>query len=144
MFETLIASGVFDVAKSLIDKLIPDPQANAAAQLELMRLDQAGQLNELTIRMSAILAEANSQDPWTSRARPSFLYLFYIIVMFMVMMAPMIGVFFPDKMAAFFANVTLGFNAIPEPMWWTFSAGFLGYTGGKTIEAVKGVKGPGK
>lgn len=141
---TTVATGLFDVARNLINRLIPDPAANAEAQLRLMELDQNGQLQELQIQMSAIIAEANSQDPWTSRARPSFMYLFYAIVTFMVMAAPMIGVFFPEKMDLFFINVSKGFNAIPEPMWWTFTAGFLGYSGSKSMEAIKGVKRPGQ
>ena len=36
--------------------------------------------------MSAIVAEANSSDPWTSRARPSFLYLIYVLLLFAVPM----------------------------------------------------------
>lgn len=140
----VIAAGLFDVAKGLIDKLIPDPEANAAAQLKLMELDQNGRLTELQLQMSAIVAEANSTDPWTSRARPSFMYLFYMIIIFMVMVAPILGVFYPDKMDLFFMNVSKGFTAIPDALWMTFSAGFLGYTGSKTYEAVKGVKAPGK
>lgn len=139
-----VATGLFDLGRNLINKLIPDPTANAEAQLKLMELDQNGKLQELQLQMSAIVAEANSSDPWTSRARPSFMYLFYAIVMFMVMLAPMIGVFYPDKMDLFFMNVSKGFNAIPEPMWWTFTAGFLGYSGSKSLEAIKGVRRPGQ
>lgn len=139
-----VATGLFDVARNLINKLIPDPVANAEAQLKLMELDQQGRLADLQLQMSAIVAEANSSDPWTSRARPSFMYLFYAIVMFMVMLAPMIGVFYPERMDLFFMNVSKGFNAIPEPMWWTFTAGFLGYSGSKSLEAIKGVRRPGQ
>lgn len=144
MIPVAIATGLFDVATSIIDKLIPDPEAAAAAKMKLLELDQQGRLTELQLQMSAIVAEANSADPWTSRARPSFMYLFYAIVTFMVIMAPMIGVFFPDKMDLFFMNVNKGFLAIPEAMWWTFTAGFLGYSGSKSIEAIKGVKAPGQ
>lgn len=144
MIPLAIATGLFDVATGIIDKLIPDPVAAAEAKLKLLELDQQGRLGELQLQMSAIVAEANSQDPWTSRARPSFLYLFYVIVMFMVMAAPMIGVFYPEKMDLFFMNVGKGFGAIPEQMWWAFTAGFLGYSGSKSFEAVKGVRTPGK
>lgn len=140
MIPVVVASGLFDIAKGLIDKLLPDPAANAAAQLELMRLDQNGQLQELQTRMSAILAEAQSQDPWTSRARPMFLYVFYCLLTFMVMVGPMIGLFLPEKMELFFMYVGKGFNALPEELWWTFSAGYLGYTGAKTFEKSKGIK----
>lgn len=144
MIPVAIAAGLFDVGKALIDKLVPDPQTNAEMQLKLMELDSTNGLQSLQLQMSAIVAEANSTDPWTSRARPSFMYLFYAIVVFMVIMAPMIGVFYPEKMDLFFMNVNKGFMAIPEAMWWTFTAGFLGYSGSKSIEAIKGVKRPGR
>jgi hypothetical protein len=144
MIPLAIATGLFDVATGIIDKLIPDPVAAAEAKLKLLELDQQGRLGELQLQMSAIVAEANSQDPWTSRARPSFMYLFYIIIIFMVMAAPILGVFFPEKMDLFFMNVSKGFNAIPDALWMTFSAGFLGYSASKTYESTKGVRTPGR
>lgn len=123
---------------SLLDKIIPDPEAKAKAILELQKEQNQQALSELQISMSAILAEANSQDPWTSRARPSFLYLFYFVIIALVVIAPIVGVFKPESMSLFFDNVGKGFNAIPEPMWWTFSAGYLGYTGTRTYEKIKG------
>lgn len=144
MISSLLAGGVFDMAKTLIDRLVPDPAANAAAQLELMKLDQSGQLTDLQIRMSAILAEANSADPWTSRARPTFMYLFYVVIMFMVMVMPFVGLWFPEKMELFYLYVGKGFAAIPDTLWGTFTVGFLGYSASKTVENVKGVRNPGK
>jgi len=144
MIPIAIVSGLFDIGKNLIDKLIPDPAANAAAQLELMRLDQNGQLTQLQLQMSAILAEANSTDPWTSRARPSFMYLFYIVILAMVVIAPMVGIWFPLSMDMFFTNVSKGFNAIPSELWTTFTIGYVGYSASKTYEQTKGAKNPGK
>jgi hypothetical protein len=43
----------------------------------------------------------------------------------------------PDAMREFFLNVKLGFEAIPEALWWTFSAGYLGYTTARTYEKGK-------
>ncbi|MEM8826932.1 MAG: 3TM-type holin [Pseudomonadota bacterium] len=60
---------------SLIDKVIPDPEARDRAKLELLRLEGEQQLKTIETQMSAIVAEARSTDPWTSRARPSFLYV---------------------------------------------------------------------
>lgn len=133
----LLASGLFDIGKSLIDRLIPDKEANAKAQLDLIKLDQDGQLQELAVRMDAIMSEAKSEDPWTSRARPSFLYVFYVVILSLVLVAPLIGVFFPEGMSIFFANVGKGFDAVPEELWWTFSAGYLGYSATRTFEKTK-------
>lgn len=135
----LLVGGIFEIGKSLIDKLLPNPEAKAKAQMDLLVLQQSGELKELETRMSAILAEASSADPWTNRARPSFLYVFYVIILVLVIVAPVIGVFHPVAMGAFFANVGKGFAAIPEEMWWAFTAGYLGYAGARTFEKRKGV-----
>ena len=116
------------------DKVIPDPAQKAQAAIEMERLKQSGEFKELDSAMQAILAEANSQDPWTSRARPSFMYVFYFILLALVIAAPIIGVFKPAEMKAFFEKVKFGFEAVPEALWWTFSAGYLGYTTARTYE----------
>lgn len=133
-----VVPALLEVGTKLIDKLIPDPEAKARAQMELLTMQQQGDLKELETRMSAILAEAQSNDPWTSRARPSFLYVFYFIIISMVVVAPLVGVFQPAAMALFFAHVEKGFQAIPEELWWTFSAGYLGYAGARTLEKRSG------
>jgi len=38
----------------------------------------------MQISLSAIMAEANSHDPWTSRARPTFLYVIYGVILLSV------------------------------------------------------------
>ena len=135
----LLLSGIFEVGKGLIDKLLPDPEAKAKAQMDLLAMQQNGELKELETRMSAILAEASSADPWTSRARPSFLYVFYFIILSMTVVAPIVGVLNPAAMDVYFTNVGKGFAAIPEELWWTFTAGYLGYAGARTFEKRKGV-----
>jgi hypothetical protein len=135
----LLLGGIFEVGKSLIDKLIPDPAAQAKAKVDLIMLQQAGELKELEIRMGAIMAEAGSSDPWTSRARPAFMYVFYFIILSLTVVAPIIGVVNPQAMEVFFVNVGAGFKALPEELWWTFTAGYLGYAGARTYEKKQGV-----
>lgn len=43
----------------VIDKLFPDPAAKAAAQLEVLRLQQAGEFKELDADLQVMLAQAN-------------------------------------------------------------------------------------
>jgi hypothetical protein len=136
-----IASVVTGVAKplfDLIDNLFTSDEEREKAKLALMT--QAGQqkLAETAQQMSAILAEANSTDPWTSRARPAFLYVMYLLVLVSL---PMGGLFaFKPEVAN---AVAVGFgqwlNAIPESMWALFGAGYLGYTGARTWEKGKGL-----
>jgi len=131
---------LFDLGAKVLDKIFPDKEAADKAKLELLKVQQQGQLLELEKAYGAILAEAQSSDPWTSRARPSFLYVFYFLLVVMIVVGPLIGIFFPLQMTAFYGNVAKGFEAIPEELWWTFSAGYLGYTGARTFEKKKGVK----
>ena len=56
---------------AIIDKVIPDKAQRDKAKLELLQLQGSQDLAEINARLSAIVAEANSHDPWTSRARPS-------------------------------------------------------------------------
>ena len=133
---------IWDIVGSVINKVldrIPDPAAREAAKIEMVKANQAGEFKELDARYSAILAEATSSDPYTSRARPAFMYLFYFVLLMLVIVAPFVGVFFPAQMTTFYANVGAGFADIPEAMWWTFSAGYLGYTTARTIEKRSGV-----
>ena len=137
--STIVAGGLFDVGSKLIDRLFPDPEQKAKAKKELEALEQSGELKQLSTRMEAIMAEANSDDPWTSRACPSFMYVFYLVILFLVIIAPIVGVFFPGQMETFFANVGAGFKAIPEELWWTFTSGYLGYGAYRTYEKKNGV-----
>ena len=84
---------------ALIDKVIPDKAARNKAKLELLQLQGSQELAEIQSRLSAIIAEANSTDPWTSRARPSFLYVIYALLLWALPMG-LIAAFRPDSAAA--------------------------------------------
>ena len=130
----MIADTIVGIFGKVLDKAIPDPTAKAQALLELERLKQDGAFREMDLAIKAITTEAQSTDPWTSRARPTFMYVFYGLIISLVIIAPALGIFAPAGMASFFQNVKAGFEAIPEALWWTFSAGYLGYTGARTFE----------
>lgn len=127
---------LLDIGSKIIDKVWPDPAQKAEAQTKLLQLQQSGELKELEISMSAILAEANSVDPWTSRARPSFLYVVYIIILSAIPMGALYAVS-PETAT----NVSTGFKewlaAIPDPMWTLFGAGYLGYAGARSFDKRK-------
>ena len=89
-------------------------------------------------RMSVLVAEASSTDPWTSRARPAFMYVFYAVIIVLVMIAPFVGVFYPAQMQQFYTNVAAGFTAIPDIMWQTFAVGYIGYSAARSYDKMKG------
>ena len=133
----LVATGLFNIGSKLIDKLFPDPTAKAQAQLELLRLQQSGELEEMKTALSAIIAEANSPDPWTSRARPSFLYVVYILLLWSIPMG-ILTIFKPEAAAAFTAGFKAWMDSIPEPILTLFGTVMLGYVLGRSYEKVKG------
>jgi hypothetical protein len=130
---TGIGSAVAGIGGKLIDKLFPDPAEAARAKAELMRMQQDGELKELETRMSAILQEAKSADPWTSRARPSFLYCMYFLILAAIPMGVLHAVQ-PDLAVSIAEGMKAWLAALPEELWWLFGAGYLGYTGARSVD----------
>ena len=123
----------------LIDKIIPDPRARDAAKLELLKMQGGHEMEALKTQMAAILAEAQSVDPWTSRARPSFLYVMYAIILWAIPMG-IISAFEP-ALAKGIADGMNGYLAgIPDSLWGLFGTGYLGYTAARQWGKVKGVE----
>lgn len=126
-------TSILDIGGKLIDKLIPDPEQKAKAQLQLLQLQQTGELDDLKTRLSAILAEAQSTDPWTSRARPSFMYVMYLMILAAIPMgilyaiSPATAQGIADGMRAWLA-------AIPQEMWGLFGVGYVGYAAARSYD----------
>ena len=139
---TSLIEPISNLFGKFVDKIWPDKTAQEAerakAFLALETLRQDGEIKELTAQLSAILAEAQSADPWTSRARPTFLYVIYIMIIFGIPMG-FLAAFKPE----FASNVAMGMQkwlqAIPGSLYTLFGVGYLGYTGARGWEKVKGV-----
>jgi len=123
---------------SLIDKLIPDKEARAKAKLELLKLDGTQELQSIEARLSAIVAEANSKDPWTSRARPSFLYVMYVLLLTALPMG-ILAAFSPATAREIANGMNTYLSGLPEPLYALFGTGYLGYTAARQWGKVKGV-----
>ena len=134
----LIESIIGPIA-SLIDKIIPDPKARDAAKIELIKLQGGQDMETLRTQLSAILTEAQSADPWTSRARPSFLYVIYAMILWAIPMG-LIAAVRPEAAA----NIASGMNAylsgLPEPLYALFGTGYLGYTAARSWGKSRGIE----
>jgi Holin of 3TMs, for gene-transfer release len=122
----------------LIDKIIPDPEARNRAKLELIRLEGSQEMDAIKTQMSAIVAEAQSTDPWTSRARPSFLYVMYAIILWAIPMG-LIAAVNPAMATGIASGMNAYLNGIPDSLWALFGTGYLGYTAARQWGKVKGV-----
>jgi hypothetical protein len=135
--DPITLSSIFGIGSKIIDKLFPDPAQKAQAQLELLKMQQAGDLDEIKVQLSAIIAEAQSTDPWTSRARPSFLYVVYVLLLWSIPMG-ILTIFKPDAAAAFTLGFKAWMSAIPEPVLTLFGVVMTGYVAGRSWEKVRG------
>jgi hypothetical protein len=133
----LIAGPLAALAGELIDTLFETEAEKAAAKAKLMALEQRGELAAMQQQLSAILAEANSPDPWTSRARPTFLYVMYAVIA-LTFVGGVVGIWWPAQVAQAAENIARLLAAIPESLWWLFGAGYLGYTGARSFDKWRG------
>jgi uncharacterized membrane protein (DUF106 family) len=125
-------AAILGIGEKLIDKFFPDPEQKAKAQLELMQMQQNGEL----ARMQADIAESQeitkrwesdmASDSWLSKnIRP------------MALIAIFAGYFLFAMMSAF------GFDATESYVQLLGQWGqivFLAYFGGRTVEKVMDMK----
>jgi hypothetical protein len=124
---------------AIIDKIIPDKAARERAKLELIKLEGTHELEAIQARLSAIVAEAQSPDPWTSRARPSFLYVMYALLLWALPMG-LIAAFRPEAARDIAAGMNAYLAGLPEPLYALFGTGYLGYTAARQWGKIKGVE----
>ncbi|WP_260482683.1 holin family protein [Sphingomicrobium flavum] len=134
-----IIDALIGPVSKLLDKLIPDKEARNHAKLELIEMQGRQELEELNLQLSAIIAEAQSADPWTSRARPSFMYVMYTLILFAIPMG-FIAAFEPEVALGISTGMTAYLRGIPESLYALFGTGYLGYTAARTYGKVKGVE----
>jgi hypothetical protein len=134
-----ILEAVVGPLAKLIDKIIPDPQARDRAKLELIKLQGDQEAAAIAQQMQAIVAEANSADPWTSRARPSFLYMMYALILWAIPMG-LISAANPVMAKGIAEGMTAYLRGIPEELYALFGTGYLGYTAARTWGKVKGAE----
>ena len=137
--DPITITSLFTIGSKIIDKFFPDPEQKAKAQLELLQMQQTGELSMIQTQLSAIIAEAKSPDPWTSRARPSFLYVVYILLLWSIPMG-VLTIFKPEAAASFTQGFKGWMEAIPEPIIILFGTVMTGYVASRGYEKVRGVK----
>ena len=123
----------------LLYKIIPDPEARDRAKLELIKLQGDQEMQAIGAQMQAIVAEAQSPDAWTSRARPSFLYVMYALILWAIPMGLIAAV--DPKLALGIGNGMASYlRGLPEELYMLFGTGYLGYTAARTWGKARGVE----
>ena len=135
-----LITGVVEAALKIIDKVIPDPQAKAAAQLEVLRMQQAGQFKEIDADLQVMLAqaainqaEAASEDKFVSGWRPAVGWVSVTGLAFTFVVRPGLS----------WLAVIYGWPEPPNPdlsQLFVLLAGMLGFGGLRTFEKLAAKK----
>lgn len=131
---------LFPLITGIVDKigsLFPSEKEKNEAKILLLTAESNGELESIKAQLSAILSESQSADPWTSRARPSFMYVIYILILMAIPMG-FLAAYNPDTALAVAAGFKAWLLAIPDSLYTLFGVGYLGYTGARSIEKLKG------
>lgn len=137
--KDLLGGSLLEGIGSIIGKFKLDPTKKAELQAALeahaheVRLKEMEleskiadfQAREIEAASANIRAEAGSGDLFTSRARPSFIYV-------------MLAIFICNYIA--FPIMERPPLVFPEPLFWLFGSCMLGYTGARTWEKFQSVK----
>lgn len=133
LIDDILGGGVAKLVQTVVGtfKLSPEAKAEMDKQLEehkfeLAKMDLDLESKLADIASQNIQAEEKSGDKYTSRARPTFLYMMDLIL---------------------FCNFVL-FPAIkrppiqfPDALFWLFGSVMLGYVGARSWEKISGVMG---
>ena len=142
----LLLSGLFDLGKGLIDRLFPDPAAKAAAQMELLKMQQAGELAQLAaetdlakLQIQTNIEEAKSTNWWVAGWRPAIGWVCGAGLAYAALVEPF---------ARFAAKVWFGYNGdfpvIDTDLTLQVMLGMLGLGAMRSAERIKGVIPPQK
>lgn len=135
---TPLIGGLITAALEIIDKVIPDPQAKAAAKLELLKLEQQGEFKKLDADLQIMLAQADinkveaaSTDPFRGGWRPAVGWVCVTGMAWTYIAAPMLG----------WISAAKGWP--PPPQIDTFDllimlGGMLGFGGMRSFERIRG------
>ena len=66
----LLLGPLFELGKGIIDRLFPDPAAKAAAELELLKMTQAGDLQVILAQLAINAKEAENSSIFVAGWRP--------------------------------------------------------------------------
>lgn len=128
-------AGLFD---NILEKIFPDPVRRAEAEAILRSKEVAADIDLLKTHLSVFLAEAQSTDKWTSRARPSFAYVMYIMILWAIPYSVIYAIA-PETATDMADGLKKWLAAIPEALWGVFAACFSVWSMGRSYEKRNGV-----
>jgi len=115
-----------ELGSTLIKRLFPDPEQRAAAEIELAKMNESGDLKRLDASMQIIVAEAKSSNTLTSSWRPITMLVFVAIIANNYLLYPYLALFWASAPVL----------ELPPDLWGLLKIGLGGYTVGRSAEKV--------
>ena len=136
-------AALLEVGGKILDKVLPDPAAKAAAQLELLKLQQNGELAQLaaTTDLAKLQIQTNQEEAKTGNWfiagwRPFIGWICGLGLLYVSLVEP-IGRF----IATVFFHYAGAFPVINTDITMQVMMGMLGLAAARTVEKVKGAEG---
>lgn len=128
-------TAILDVGSKVIDRLWPDPTQAAQAKLELFKLQQSGELAQLTGQLEINKTEAANASVFVSGWRPAIGWICGAALAYQYLVRPIVS----------WGVIAAGhpLPAMPglDENLWQLLLGMLGLGGLRTFEKVNGVAG---
>jgi hypothetical protein len=124
----ILLDALLGLGGKLVDKLIPDPAARDAAKLELLKLQQSGELAAMVAQTDINKVEAANPSLFVSGWRPAVGWVCALAMAYQYLLRPFLTAFYP----------VLTFPGLDDNLW-QLLAGMLGLGGLRTFEKLNGV-----
>jgi hypothetical protein len=122
----LVVGGLFEIGSKLIDRLFPNQAEKDKATLELLQMQATGELEELKVRMSAVVAEAQSDSWLAANWRPITMLSFVFIIFNNWVLYPYFKAF----------GLPVIYLEVPVNVWNIVELGLGGYVIGRSGEKI--------
>ena len=126
-------SAALDLGNTLITRIFPDPAQAANAKLELIKLQQSGELASMTAQTDINKAEASNPSLFVSGWRPAIGWVCALALAYQYLIRPLSG-----SVGAIFGITIPPLPGLDDNLW-QLMMGMLGMGGLRTYEKTQGV-----
>jgi hypothetical protein len=126
-------SAALDLGNTLISRIFPDPAQAANAKLELIKLQQSGELASMTAQTDINKVEASNPSLFVSGWRPAIGWVCALALAYQYLIRPLSG-----TIASLFGIAIPPLPGLDDNLW-QLMMGMLGMGGLRTYEKTQGV-----
>jgi hypothetical protein len=132
LVNPLLLGPLLEIGKGIIDRLFPDPEKKAAAELELLKMTNDGELKQILAQLEINAREAQHPSLWVAGWRPGAGWCGVAGLAYVTILQPLLT----------WLAAVKGWPTPPEmntDLLWAVLTGMLGIGSLRTFEKAKGV-----